>query len=146
MCNTTTTSNNNNITTETRNRSSGGQRRVGLRQIDGIAFGRRLSGTGARGQTAFDAVEEKLVVVVVVPVVQVAKSGGCRGHGVRGLLYFVDGRKHRLLAGFHQATTLPHEVTAPEKFLGGGLCAQEEKKNNRKNRESQLSLHRLCIV
>jgi len=122
----------NTIMTENRRRSGRGrQRRVGLRQIDGITFGRRRSGAAsARGQTAFDAVEEKLVVIVVVvvvvagPVVRVSKSGGRGGRGiVRWLLYFVDGRQDRFLASFHQATTLPHEVTAPEQFLGGGLCA-----------------------
>lgn len=72
------------------------QRRVGLRQIDGIAFGGRRSGTGARGQAALDAVEKKLVAVV-----QVAKPGGRRGHGVRRFLDFVNGRQHGLLAGIH---------------------------------------------
>lgn len=67
----------NKIVTENRRRSRRGrQRRVGLRQIDRVAFGRRRSGTTrARGQTAFDAVEEKFVVIVVAVagrVVQVA--------------------------------------------------------------------------
>jgi len=135
---------NNIIVTENRRRrrrrSSGRKRRVGLRQVDGIAFGRRRSGTArARGQAALDAVEEKLVVVVFVaavvgsPVVQVTGPGGHR-RVVRRLLYFVDGRQDRFLAGFHQAAALPHEISAPEKFLGGGLCANGEKKKFRKNR------------
>lgn len=136
---------NNNMKENRRRRSSGRQRRIGLRQIDGVAFGRRRSGTArARGQAALDAVEEKLVVFAVVvavadavvvvsghPIAKVAEPGGRRGHGVvRRLLYFVDGRQDRFLAGFHQAAALPHEVTAPEQFLGGGLCANEEKKKS----------------
>jgi len=134
----------NNVVTENhrRRRSSGRQRRVGLRQIDGVTFGRRRSGTArASGQAALDAVEEKLVVVIIVvavaaavvvvsgsPVVRVAEPGGHR-RVVRRFLYFVDGWQDRFLAGFHQAAALPNEVTAPEQFLGGGLCANGGKKN-----------------
>lgn len=121
------------------NRSTGRPRRAWLRQIDGIAFGRRSPGTGrAGGQAALNAVEEELVVVDVATVVVMqgsavvvaAKSSGRGGHRVRRFLDFVDCRQDRLLV-IDQATALPVEVTASEQFLNG-LCTGNRTKKRRK--------------
>lgn len=111
------------------------QRRVGLRQVDGIALGRRSTRTGAGGQAALDAVEEELVFVVVVVViiasaVVVVPSEDLElrrgGHGVGRFLDFVQGRQHRLLL-VDQTMALSHQVTASEQFLGG-LCKRNKQK------------------